>query len=355
VGARLLVLNAGSGAGNNLIRSLKSGDASLFIAGCHDDGFVIKKSLADSNYTVPGRAERGFLQALRRIIREEQIDLVIPTSDADVLAIAKLRGRLPCRVFLPRLTVIRRCQDKYALTTFLRRRRIPAPLTYPVTSIAGVNALFRRFASRKRLWCRIRHGTGSFGAIPVTTAEQVRGWIRYFKEMRGVSPRSFTLSEYLPGRDFCVQCLWRDGELILAKVAERITYIDSGSPSGVSSTPALARTAFEPQAIEACTRAIRALDPKACGIYFADIKENAAGEPCITEINAGRFATITNIHDLAGEHNMAALYVRAALDEKIKLDSPYDFAEDCYLVRSVDTQPEVLRLDELFEGVVDYS
>ena len=93
--------------------------------------------------------------------------------------------------------------------------------------------------------------------------------------------------------------------------------------------------------------------PKASGIFFVDIKQNADGEPCITEINAGRFATITNIHDLAGVHNMAVLYVRAALDEKINVDSPYDFAEDYYLVRSVDTLPAVIRMEELFEGVAD--
>ena len=76
--------------------------------------------------------------------------------------------------------------------------------------------------------------------------------------MRHIRPGSFTLSEYLPGRDFCVQSLWKNGVLILTKIAERIVYMDSGSPSGVSSMPALAKTAHEPKAIDACTRAVRA-------------------------------------------------------------------------------------------------
>lgn len=351
---RVLILRAGSGAGNNLIRSLKAGDSSLFIAGCHDNRFVLKKSAADRNYLVP-RAERAFARALRDIIEAERLDLLIPTSDEDVLRIASLRDPLPCRTFLPRKTVIERCQDKYALTMFLRRRGVPAPVTYPIATLKEVEGLFRRLRGHSRLWCRIRAGTGSFGAIPVKDPEQARSWIRYWQEMRGIRPGSFTLSEYLPGRDFCVQSLWKNGTLVLTKMAERITYIDTGSPSGVSSTPALAKTAFEPHVIEVCAKAIRGLDPRASGVFFLDIKESVDGKPCITEINAGRFATITNIHDLAGKYNMAELYVRLALGEKLKIREACDFAEDYYLVRSVDTLPAVIRGETLLEGIENHG
>jgi len=348
---RLLILRAGSGAGNNLIRSLKTGDPALVIIGCHEDRFVLKKSLADRNYLVPPPSQREFRRALCEIIEAERIDLLIPTDDISVGTISGMRGRIPCRTFLPRKSVIERCQDKYRLTMFLRSRRIPAPLTYPISDLDGVGKLFRRFPSGSRLWCRVRKGSGSFGAIPVENPEQVRSWIKYWQTMRGVPARSFTLSEYLPGRDFCVQCLWRSGVLVLTKMAERLVYVDSGSPSGVSSTPALARTVLEPHVVEVCAHAIRALDARASGVYFLDIKEAADGAPCITEINAGRFATITNIHDLAGKHNMAAMFVRLALDQPVHLSEACDFAEDYYLVRSIDTLPAVMHADAFFDGV----
>ena len=53
--------------------------------------------------------------------------------------------------------------------------------------------------------------------------------------------------------------------------------------------------------------------PGAHGVFNFDLKENEAGIPCITEINAGRFAMITNIYDLIGRHNMAASYAQARL------------------------------------------
>lgn len=350
---RLLLLRAGSGPSNSLFRSLRSGDPSLAIVGCHDDRFVLKKSPARRNYLVPAASERDFPGALRRIIRTERIDALLPTTDADVLRISALRAKLPCRTFLPRHSVIVRCQDKYALTRFLRSRGIPAPRTYPIASLRDVEGVFRRLGPRLPLWCRVRKGSGSFGAIPVTSPEQVRVWIRYFQELRGVPAGSFTLSEYLPGRDFCVQSLWKDGRLVLAKMAERLAYIDSGSPSGVSSMASLAKTLFDASAMESCARAIRALDPRASGAFFADIKQSTDGTPCITEINAGRFASMTNLHDLAGRHNMTAAYVRLALGEPVRIDKPYDYAEGFYVVRSVDTAPAVFDADQLYKGIED--
>ncbi len=348
--ARLLVLEAGGAASNNLIRSLKAGDPSLFIVGCNDSRFFLKKSNAHRNYLLPALSQ-NLGSELRRIVKTERIDVVLPTSDADVVMLSELRDKLGCKTFLPRKSLIERCQDKYALSCFLRRRGIQAPLTYPVTNTDRVERPFARFKPDALLWCRIRRGAGSYGAIPVKTPEQVRSWIAYWERMRAIPPGSFTLSEYLPGRDFCVQCLWQDGTLVLAKMAERITYLNNGSPSGVSSMPALARTAFDRRAIKACEDAIRALDRRASGIFFVDIKESESGEPCITEINAGRFATMTNIHDLTGKRNMAVTFVRLALGERIRFPKATDFAEGYYLVRSVDTLPEIVHKHDLFEGI----
>jgi len=352
MGARLLVLEAGSAAGSNLIRSLQSGDPSLEIVGCHDSRFVLKKSAAQRNYLLPLSAG-GFCSALRRIVKAEGIDLLLPTSDADVLRVSRVRDELGCRTFLPRRAVIERCQDKYALTMFLRRRRIPAPVTYPVRDSRQIEALFRRFPAGSRLWCRVRSGSGSYAAIPVKSPDQARSWIAYWEQMRAVAPGSFTLAEYLPGRDYCVQSLWDRGTLVLAKMAERIIYLDTGSPSGVSSMPALAKTAHDSRVLDVCARAIRAVDARASGVFFVDVKESEDGRPCITEINAGRFATMTNIHDLAGRHNMAATFVRLALGEPVRIPRALDFAEGYYLVRSVDTLPAVVRKEELFEGIED--
>jgi carbamoyl-phosphate synthase large subunit len=352
--ARLLLTGAGLAGSNNLIRSLGAGDPSLFIIGCHDDRFVLKRSSADRKYLVPPRRSAGWLPALRRIIRAEEIDLVIPTTDADVIAVSRHRARLGNRVFLPRPRVIDLCQDKYHLTAFLRRRGIPAPATYAVTSERRIDGIFRRVAGRSRAWCRIRRGSGSLGAISVTTSAQARSWIGFWRALRSISASSFTLSEYLPGRDFGCQSLWKGGRLVLIKTYERLSYLGTGGqPAEVSSIAALAKTVFEPRVVDVCRRAVRALDPKASGVFSIDLRENARGVPCVTEINAGRFSSATNILDLAGRHNMAVTFVRLAQNEQVDVRTAYEATADYYMIRDLDTPVGIFHADEFFEGIAD--
>lgn len=352
MGRRILVTGAGTGASNNLIRSLRAGEPSLVIVGCHADRFVLKKSGADVNYLVREPGHSDYLTALRRVVAREKIDLLIPNSDADVRAVSAFRAQISSRLFLPSHAVIERCQDKYELSVFLRARGVPAPLTHAVTDLAAIETLFDRLAPHPRLWCRVRAGSSSLGAIPVTRPDQARSWIAYWEEMRGVPATSFTISEYLPGRDFAVQALWKDGALVLLKTCERLSYFGGGSqPSGVSSTPALGKLVVDARVIDVCRAAIRVLDPRASGVFSIDLKENADGVPCVTEINAGRFCMITNIFDLTGKHNMAATYVRLALGEPVEIRDENDVAGDHYLVRDLDTLPGIFPAEDFFEDI----
>ena len=350
---RLLLTGAGGAATSNLMRSLRAGYRSLTIVGCHSDRFLLKKSAADRNYLVPALTHPGYFRALRRVIAREHVDLLIPTTDAEVHAFTRARVKLPCRRFLPRKAVVDLCQDKYRLNMVLRSRGVPAPATYPVSSLRSLEAIFTRLP-REPVWCRVRSGSGSTGAIPVMRPEQARSWIAYWSEMRGVPATSFILSEYLPGRDFSCQAVWKAGTLVLVKTCERLSYFGGGgNPSGTSSISQLAKTVFAPEVVAVCTAAIRAIDPRASGTFNFDLRENSRGVPCLTEINAGRFPSGTNIFDLTGRTNLAATFVRVALDEPVRLRETYDPAEGYYTVRDLDTLTGVFRADELFDKIVD--
>jgi hypothetical protein len=350
---RVLVLRAGSPSTNNLIRSLRAGDPSCVIVGCHHDGFELKKSLADRNFLVRASPRRELARALHQIVELERIDIVIPNSEPDVAIVSDLRKALGCRTFVPGKSVLERCRDKYALTTFLRERGLPVPETYPVLSTRDIPRVFRRLPPASRLWCRIRRGSGSVGAIPVETPAQVRGWIHYWEQMRGIPRGSFTLSEFLPGRDLTVQCLLRGGVPLMSKTHEKLSYhVLAGVPSGVSSTASLAKIIHEPHALRVSIEAIRALDRDASGVFFVDLKENPYGEPRITEINAGRFANVPTIHDAYGGDNMVHMYVRAAFGEAIETVDARAHEGD-YVLRSLDMSPVVLRGAELFDEIRD--
>jgi carbamoyl-phosphate synthase large subunit len=351
---RILLPGAGTGAGNNLIRSLQADYPGLFVIGAHVDRFTLRNSKANRNYLLPRAGHPRFVDALRTIIEREQIDLLMPNTDGDVSLASALRDVLPCRTFLPSREVIERCQDKYELHEFLHKHGLPVAATCTVDDLDSLDDAFARLGDGRRLWCRIRSGYASRGAAPVHTPEDARAWIGYWERIRGVPASKFTLSEYLPGRDFACQSLWKNGRLILIKTVERLAHLDAETrASGTSSIASLAKTVNEPEVVSICASAIRALDPHASGAFSVDLKQNRAGVPCITEINAGRFITMMNFFDFTGRHNMSAAYVCLALDEPVHIADPYDVVEDYYFVRGVDTLPAIFHADQLFDGIED--
>jgi carbamoyl-phosphate synthase large subunit len=352
MGRHILITRAGTGAADNLIRSLRAGDRDLHVIGCHHDRFALRQSTADANYLIHPPSHPAFIASLRHVVESARIDLLLPTTDADVRALADVADTLACRLFLPQRSVIELCQDKHDLAAFLRVRNVPAPLTHAVPSLNGVDEVFRRLAPPVPLWCRVRRGSGALGATPVHSSQQAQDWIRWWGEIGAIPAESFTLSAYLPGRSFSAQSLWKDGRMIVVKTFERLSpFVGGGQPSGVSSVAALARTVREPDIAQVCTAAIRALDEHASGVYCFDLKGDRDGTPCITEINAGRFAAMTNIYDLSGEHNMAVTYVRLAMARATGVRNVHDFADNVYFVRSVDTTPVVMDGSAIFKDI----
>ena len=92
-------MSAGTGAGNNLVRSLRADAAPIL--GCHHDPFLLKKSCADRNYLVPPTREPECVAALRAIGRREKGALVLPTTDDEVELLSRARNTIGLRVFLP--------------------------------------------------------------------------------------------------------------------------------------------------------------------------------------------------------------------------------------------------------------
>ena len=54
--ARLLLLGAGSGAANNLVRSLRAADCPNAIVGAHHDRFVLRTAPTERRYLLPPAA-----------------------------------------------------------------------------------------------------------------------------------------------------------------------------------------------------------------------------------------------------------------------------------------------------------
>jgi carbamoyl-phosphate synthase large subunit len=358
---RILITASGGSTTNNLIRGLRRAKEEYFIIGTNIDDSYLANSLADKNYKIP-RVDSGaiYVKTIKIIIDSEEVDIFIPNSDIEVEALAEPLQHWNVQKLFPSPETIRLCQDKLELQRFLSDHGFRVPETYSITDLEEIEKIFDQFVSSDRLWCRMRKGMGSKGSLPVNHPDQVRFWIKYWNEMRGVPVDYFTLSEYLPGRDFAFQSLWKDGELIIAKACERLDYLFGGvMPSGSSSTPRVGKLVNNEEVNEVCYHAIRMIDSKATGMFCVDLKETKDGIPCITEINIGRFFTISPVFNNVGRYNMAELFVKIASGESVHIDEADRFTdtgdESYYLVREPDSEPLVITEKKLTNNCIDLS
>ena len=342
---RIMVTGAGGSAGINFIDSVRVSSRPYYIVGVDVNRWHLELPKVDAAYVVPKAAEERYIPSLRKVIRKEKIEFVHPQPDVEVETISEHRDELGARTFLPSKETVRVCRDKMATNAKLRSGHVPVPESYLVERLPDLPRILGRLRKGNNpVWLRAVRGAGSRAALPVMTARQAREWIHYWQTMRALESRDFMMAEFLPGREYAFQSLWRDGDLITSACRMRLEYLMGNlSVSGQSSSPSVAVTVRSDAVNEVATRAVQTIDPHATGVFCLDIKEDSSGTPCITEINAGRFFTTSNFFARLGA-NMPDDLIRLAFGEKLPRRRRYDAVPpNCYWIRLMDAGPVLVR------------
>jgi biotin carboxylase len=334
---RILVTGAGGSAATNFIRSLRLAPEPFYIVGTDANGIHLALSQADENHELPAVSDPQYLPRLNRLIEQADVAFVHAQPDVEVRFLSKQRGELAARMLLPRHETIELCADKLAFAERMYQSGVPVGETCAVTDEASLtSAVESLLAKHDRVWVRARQGAGGRASLPVTEPEHAVMWARYWAT-RAVPIDAFMLQEFLPGREFAFQSLWDHGNIVTSQARERIEYLFGFlTPSGQTSSPAVARTVHRDDVNEIAAASVRAADPQAHGVFCVDLKENKNGIPCVTEINAGRFFTTSIFFSQAG-CNMPYYYTRMAYDEPLpELPKFNALQEDLYWVRLMD-------------------
>lgn len=319
---RILVTGAGGAPGANFIASLRLvKEEDFYIVGADMSKYHIELTEGlDAKYILPATDSLDYLDKLNEIIRREKIDFVHSQPEQEVSFISQNKNKINAKTFFPKPETLAITNNKAVFNQLLQKNNLHVPKAYHIQSESDIQIAFDdllRF--QDRVWLRATHGAGSKASLPVNTMLQATGWIDYWTKMRGLTISDFMISEFLPGGEFAFQSIWYEGELITSMVRKREEYLfGSLFPSGQSSSPSVAITVHRDDINELATKAIKLVDPKASGIFCADIKENKEGTPCLLEINAGRFFTTSNNFSTAGL-NMPYYYVKMALDGRESL------------------------------------
>jgi carbamoyl-phosphate synthase large subunit len=333
----VLVTGAGGSAGANLVDALRRSRSGYRIVGTDCSLVHLHLSTADVRLVSLRADDPGYAESLIRVVLDHGVDVVLPQPDSEVLAVGALRDRLPARTFLPSPSALELAADKELLALALRDKGVAVPETRGWTSPDEMREAVADLLGRhERVWIRARRGAGSRASLPIRQVSQAAAWIDWWVTERGLRTDEFMAAEFLPGREFAYQSVWQDGELVAGQARERVEYLYGHlTPSGQTSTPAVARTVAEPEVDETACAAVLAADPSPSGAYCVDLKQDAAGRPRATEINAGRFFTTSNFFAAAGL-NMPDLLVRCALGERPNRVGSSPLAPDLYWIRMVD-------------------
>lgn len=337
---RILVTGAGGPAGVNFIKSLRLAPEKFFIAGSDISKYYIELPDVDVRYLGIPCKDPNYPEYLNRIIEKDKIEVVHPQPDVEVRAISESREKINAKIFLPKKETIRICQDKFESAKIWSSKGIPVARTLPISDEGSIRKASGELGFP--MWIRATTGAGGRGSTPCYNIDTALSWMKYWQS-RG-EDWDFIAQGYLPGRNLAFHSLWKDGELVVSQVRERLEYIYAYlAPSGITGTPSVAVSRDRSDVDKIATDCILAIDKSPDGIFCVDLKEDKKGIPCPTEINAGRFFT-TSLFFAAAGLNLPHIYMKLAYDEKVPKMKKYNaLGADLYWIRHMDSGPILMK------------
>jgi carbamoylphosphate synthase large subunit len=131
----VLVTASGAPGTAALLRSLRTnGERGVRVVGTDMSPQAVGRHFCDRFYVVPPGSDPGFADAVLDIVRRENVDLVLPQSSFDLLALAEARERfMGTTVMVSPPEAIRTANDKAEAYALLQRIGVRAPAWRKVT------------------------------------------------------------------------------------------------------------------------------------------------------------------------------------------------------------------------------
>jgi predicted ATP-grasp superfamily ATP-dependent carboligase len=284
----ILVFPCGSEIGLEIYNSLKwSSFINLFGASsASDHGEYVYKNYIGN---LPMVESEDFITRLNKVIDKYKIDFIFPAHDSVVLKLAENQSAIGCQVITSPVETCKICRSKKQ--------------TYE--TLKSVVRVPRVYNSKKKdlkfpLFLKPEVGQGSKGIFKALNAKDVEFYLE--KDL------TLLLLEYLPGREFTVDCLTdRYGQLSVIAPRERLRVINGIS---VKSKPI-----SDKRVIDIASKINQKL--KFRGAWFFQLKESADNELVLMEV-APRIAGTMGLTRVRGI-NLALLSIFDRLNLDINI------------------------------------
>lgn len=334
---RILITGACGVTSRSVLRSLKLssrfGNARFIGTDVCDNLYGIAEGLYDAIYRAPHSADASYTDMINDVAERERADLAIVVPELEVLHWTRHKMRVPC--LLPPENFSRIAGAKASLY-----RMLEGSDSVPRFEILERSRLLARDFVPAAGWpCWIRdHGVGTTsgrGSLLAANGDELHAWL-----VLNPNTASFMISEFLPGRNFACHLLYHNGTLIKTGIYERLEYFMGRiAPSGISGNISRGRLLNDPRILDVSRMAVEAIcrqtNETMQGLVAVDLREDAGGNPMITEINL-RHVACTSAFASAG-NNLAEAQVLATLDMPDRV-GPLDtvYPSENFILRDID-------------------
>lgn len=311
--ATVLVTGVGGAGGIGAIRSLRERTAHELV-GVDMDPHAAGFYLADHGSPVPAADDETWAGELREIVRERDVDVVIPTVDEELAELATLRERLPADVpvIAPREDVVDLALDKYRSTEHLASRGHAVPRTWLATERDDIDH------AAYPVLVKPRRGRGSRGIERVENRAELAAHLATTE----YDPASLVVQEFVEGDEYTTSIVATREDRLLSVVPKEALEKQGSTVTGV--------TRRAPAVRSECREIFETLSP-AGPINVQQILDED-GVAHTIEINP-RFSSTSCLTAAAGVDEFDLL-VRDALGESVS--APEEYLTDLYIRRYQD-------------------
>ncbi len=113
----ILVTGIGGNVGQGIIRNIRSTKFNVNIIGCNTTSFSAGNHLCDVFYDVPFAYDADYIANIKKIVAEQKIDLIIPSTDFEVYYLSLHKEEIPTTIAVSSNDACNIYLDKYQ--TFL--------------------------------------------------------------------------------------------------------------------------------------------------------------------------------------------------------------------------------------------
>lgn len=270
---------------------------------------------------LPFITDPDFLEKFRQVVRDNNIDAVYPAMDAVIELLKSNEDFLGCKVVSSPIETTQICLSK-SKTYKVLENVVKVPKTFTADELVMAGEPFPVFAKPDI-------GYGSRGAKKISSVEDLKAHLALYP--------SCILSEFLPGKEYTVDCFSsHNGDLLFAAARERCRIMN-----GISvNTKPVKENAEE--FMDFAKRINSAI--KFNGAWFYQVKRDANGSLTLLEI-ASRFGGSSSLFRAQGI-NFALMSLFDAFDIPVSvLRNGYDVVMD----RALDNKYKLdLKYSEVF-------